>query len=231
MFFALALLACSAEAGADVLFDDTFPTPGDYGPYTVTQIRGGAEAAGYPSWVDASALGGPAFAHAIAFQPGSLTPPQDQTSGQLLTRSFTVPPLPPGVKGWVVDAHVTLGLVVNTAVVSVAPGNGTFLADHALAAILNAATRNVTFVQHDDTLASPSGFERIDLDVRGILPPGPGELEIFLASSYAPGTVTFYLGEASATITAVPEPGPLALSGIAIIAAAVVRSRGKSRSR
>jgi hypothetical protein len=235
-FFALALLAWLPEAGADVLFDDTFPTPGVYGPsYTATPTPGGGEAAGYPLWVDASALGGPAFAHAIAFQPGSLTPPDYRTAGLFLFRSFTLPPLPAGADGWVVDAHVTLGLVVNTTVPSAPPINGHPLyADFALAALTSFVNPGTTTVAtHADTSASPSGFERIDLDLpANFMLPGLGQLEIALSSSYAPGTVTFYLGEVTATITAtaIPEPGPLALAGIAIVAAAVVRSLRKARS-
>lgn len=214
---ALVVLSGGGARGQVVLFDDTFATPNSYAGLTPSFTANGAEAAGYPAWVDASALGGAAFAHSIALQPGSAVAPSTSIEGVLLTRVFNLPARSPGYTADL-TLHLDFGYVVNRSTTPVTP---VVYSSYARVNI-DAGTYNEAVVAASGEAASPAFHHTpLDFTLTGFytLSPGPHTLQFLLGTGYAPGTVTCYLAEVKGTYTTtfvgVPEPGPLALAAAA----------------
>ena len=214
---ALVVLSAGGARGQVVLFDDTFATPNSYAGLTPSFTANGAEAAGYPAWVDASALGGAAFAHSVALQPGSTVAPNTSIEGVWLTRVFDMPARSLGYTGDL-TLHLDFGYVINRSTTPVIP----IVYSSYGRVNIDAMTYGDAGVYADGEAAS-SAFHHtpIDFTLTGFytLPPGPHTLKFLLGTGYAPGTVTYYLSEVKGTyntkFVGVPEPGPLALSAAA----------------
>jgi hypothetical protein len=238
MFFALALLACSAEAGADVLFDSTFPA-GSFGGFTPYLPPDSAEAFGYPRWVDLTAATGGRHGPSVAFQPGQSVP-NTGDEGVEFARTFTTPPPPAGatileVKGtFDVVLQASAGLPANHNRLGVA---GVVLDGRNVGGYFIVGTVAAAVEFYNDSFR-PGILNDVPLNFDVQLPASGGdhviELRMFTNRLVADGgAMTFYLDHATASYrytVAVPEPGPLALAGVAIAAAAVVRSLRKARS-